>query len=155
MDTILQWTWPHEERFRFYIVQLFFWVGYFFLVGLIGTFPYRATKYRQTPWTTLVLGAMGPFIAYLSQFLFKLDHRLDIISPYAIVVSIATTVFLAPFVSIFAFVCRGNDEFFDELDHERTHSREYNDDTTDEIDGIRGKRTSRLSSSRPSPTTPT
>lgn len=110
METILDWSWPYEPKFRFYIVQLFFWSGYAILTGLIGTCPYYFTRYRQTAWTTFVLGAMGTLMAYLSQFLFKLDEPLDMISPYAIGVSIVATVFLAPILSLFVFVCRPEDD---------------------------------------------
>lgn len=118
METILNWSWPHEEAFRFYIAQFFFWSGYFFLVGLVGTIPYRFTKYRQTAWTTFVLGAMGTLIAYLSQFLFKLENPLDMLCPYAIVVSVVATILLAPFVSLFAFVFQPTEEEEDEYDDE-------------------------------------
>ncbi len=116
MESILNWTWPHEETFRFYLVQFFFWGGYFFLTGLVGTFPYRFAKYNYTAWTTFVLGAMGTLMAYLSQFLFKLAEPLDMVSPYAVIVATIATAVLSPLVSVFAFVCRETYDYDDDLD---------------------------------------
>ena len=125
METILNWSWPHVTTFRFYIVQLFFWSGYAILAGLLGTWPYYYTRYRQTAWTTFVLGAMGTLMAYLSQFLFQLDKPLDMISPYAIGVSVVVAALLTPILSLFAFVCQPEDD----VDaYDSTYDDEYQDD---------------------------
>jgi hypothetical protein len=136
MGSIFEWTWPHEETFRFYLVQFFFWSGYFFLTGLVGTLPYRFTRYSHTAWTTFVLGAMGTLIAYLSQFLFQLEGGLDMVSPYAVIVSALSTAVLAPFVSLFAFVCRPSYDDYDPDDmrrgyYDRRDVDDYDDDRDD------------------------
>ena len=126
MESILHWTWPHEETFRFYLVQVFFWSGYFFLAGLVGTFPYRFTRYKHSAWTTFVLGAMGSLIAYLSQFLFQLEEPLDMVSPYAVIIATVATAVLAPLVSVFAFVCHPTYDY-DEYDSYDRPVRDYDD----------------------------
>ena len=136
MGSILEWTWPHEETFRFYLVQFFFWGGYFFVAGLIGSFPWRFTKHSQTAWTTFVLGAMGTLIAYLSQFLFKLQEPLDMVSPYAVVASIVATAILTPLVSLFTFVCRPSyEEYYPEdRRREQYYDRREESDYVDDRD---------------------
>ena len=126
MESILDWTWPHEETFRFYLEQFFFWSGYYFIAGLVGTFPYRFTRYNHTAWTTFVLGAMGTLIAYLSQFFFHRSEPLDMTSPYAVIVATVATAVLAPLVSLFAFVCRPTYDDYDFDDYGRPYrDRDY------------------------------
>lgn len=139
MGSILEWTWPHEETFRFYLVQFFFWGGYFFVAGMVGSAPWRFMKYSQTAWTTFVLGAMGTLIAYLSQFLFKLEAPLDMVSPYAVAASIVATAILTPLVSLFAFVCRPGYDEYDPDDRRRVryYTRRERDDYDDEPDDHR------------------
>lgn len=107
LSSIFDWTWPQSGNFRFYLLQFIFWIGYFYLVGLIGSAPFALTRFRANAWTTLVLGAMGTLIACLSQSFFTLETEFDMASPYALIVSIVATGVLTPVVSIFLFICQG------------------------------------------------
>ena len=78
---------------------------------------------------------MGTLIAYLSQFLFKLEAPLDMVSPYAVAASIVATAIITPLVSLFAFVCRPGYDDYDPDDRRRVRyyeRREIDDDYDDE-----------------------
>lgn len=104
MEELMNAQWPGDHSVRFWLVQIVFWTGYSFIVGVIGTAPFRSTRFRQSTWSSFVLGAVGLMCAFVSQFLFDLDKQLDMLGPYVFVFSILAVAISTAAVGVFSIV---------------------------------------------------
>lgn len=116
MEELMNAQWPGAPSVRFWLVQIIFWTGYSFIVGTIGTAPFRRTKFRQSTWSSFVLGSVGLLCAFVSQFLFDLDKQLDMLGPYAFVFSIVAAAISTVAVGVFSIVFP-QEEYFDDRDY--------------------------------------
>ena len=116
MAELMNAPWFGAPSVRFWLVQIVFWTGYSFIVGTIGTSPFRKTKFRQSTWSSFVLGSVGLMSAFVSQFLFDLDKQLDMLGPYAFFSSIAATAISTVAVGVFSIVLP-QEEYLDDRDY--------------------------------------
>lgn len=116
MEELMSAQWIGAPSVRFWLVQIVFWTGYSFIVGTIGTAAFRRTKFRQSTWSSFVLGSVGLMCAFVSQFLFDLEKQLDMLGPYAFFFAIAATAISTIAVGVFSIVFP-QEEYYDDRDY--------------------------------------